>query len=115
MNRSESDPQSTSCSVFFAAFAAFFGEAGLSALTTSFVGATDFLAAFTVAAWMDVATVWSTSPPLMPLLMAFLTALSIALRAFFSDSFFAITQYLNGQLVSQLGTVQGRTFSIGML
>ena len=99
---------------FFRCLCSFLGEAGLSALTSSFVGVAAFLAAFTVAAWMDVATVWSTSPPLMPLLMAFLTALLIALRAFFSGSFLAIMQYLNVQLVPQLEIVQGRTSLIAL-
>jgi ATP-dependent DNA helicase RecQ len=58
-------------------------------------------------ACIAVATVWSTSPPLMPRLMAFLTALSIAFRALFSDSFFGISQYLNRRLIPQLGIVQG--------
>jgi hypothetical protein len=99
--------QSTSCSVLFATFAAFFGDLDFSAFTSSFCGVSAFLAAFTVAACIAVATVWSTRPPLMPLLMAFLTALSIAFRAFFSDSFFAISQYLNRRLMPQLGIVQG--------
>src|ERR1700754_2335801 len=81
---------------------------------SSFFGTVAFLAAFTVAACMDVATVWSISPPLMPLLIAFFTALSIALRAFFSGSFFAIKTYLNGQFVPQLKIVQGHTSIIGM-
>jgi hypothetical protein len=40
---------------------------------------------------MEAATVWSIKPPLTPCFMAFLTALSIAINAFYSDRFFAMT------------------------
>jgi hypothetical protein len=104
--------QSTSRSVLFAAFAAFFGDLAFSALTASLCGVSAFLAAFTVAACIAVVTVRSTRPLLMPLLMAFLTALSIAFRAFFSDSFLAISQYLNRRLMPQLGIVQGHPSAV---
>jgi hypothetical protein len=47
--------------------------------------------------------------------MALLTALSIALRAFLSDSFFAISQSPGRHRVPQLGILQGLLPSVVVL